>query len=59
MAQLEKDPQIILQARKAAAELLHNIGGNPTLKAALLAYGTMVLPEGQQLPVPRYGISGM
>ena len=59
MRELEKDMDMVVDARMAAAELLLTIGKNPAVKAALLAYGIMQLKEGQKLPVARYGISGM
>lgn len=59
MQQLDAEPHIIHHARWEAAQLLSTLGSNLTLKAALLAYGIMELREGQQMPVARYGISGI
>jgi hypothetical protein len=57
--QLEADLNIVHHARYAAAKMLLTISSNHVLKQALLAYGIMVLQDGQKLPVVRDGISGM
>jgi putative ubiquitin-RnfH superfamily antitoxin RatB of RatAB toxin-antitoxin module len=59
MRQLQADPRIMEHARLAAAQLLLNVSQDTAVKAALLASGIMELRSGQQLPVARYGISGM
>lgn len=59
MRQLQADPHIMEHARMAAAEMIRTIGQNPQLKAALLAYGFMFVPEGETMAVARYGVSGM
>lgn len=57
--QLNKDPNLMQEVWRAAGELLQTLETNVALKSALLMSGIMYLPEGEDWPVARHGISGI